>query len=133
MLFRSGNLISETNANYYGDTADFSYDLGPNGYNPIGSIGGTSPATSPVGSFAPNGYGLYDMAGNVGERCWDWAGTPYGQPTTINPTGPPTGSDRVVRGGSWPYNANLARSAKRIYGKPGNSFDHFGFRCVRGG
>src|SRR5450756_823403 len=59
--FPWGNSISESQANYYGRTASFSYDLGPNGYNAIGSIGGTSPATSPVGSFAPNGYGLYDI------------------------------------------------------------------------
>jgi formylglycine-generating enzyme len=52
--FPWGNLISESQANYYGDT-DNTYDLGPNGYNAIGSIGGTSPATSPVGSFPPNG------------------------------------------------------------------------------
>ncbi|MEI8348128.1 MAG: SUMF1/EgtB/PvdO family nonheme iron enzyme [Pseudomonadota bacterium] len=63
--FPWGNLISQTNANYSGNTASYAYDLGPNGLNTIGSLGGTSPATSPVGSFAPNGYGLYDMAGNV--------------------------------------------------------------------
>ena len=71
LRFPWGNTISESQANYYGSTSSYSYDLGPNYYNSIGSIGGTSPATSPVGSFAANGYGLYDMAGNVLEWCWD--------------------------------------------------------------
>jgi formylglycine-generating enzyme required for sulfatase activity len=129
--FPLGNTISESQANYYGDTSGYSYDLGPNGYNSIGIIGG-SPYTSPVGSFAPNGYGLYDMAGNVFEWCWDWYGTPYGQPTTTNPTGPASGSTRVLRGGYWSYLASYSRCAYRNSYYPFIADNPFGFRCVTG-
>ena len=132
LRFPGGNTISESQANYYGFTSSISYDLGPSGWNAVGAVGGsvTIGYTSPVGSFAANGYGLYDMAGNVFEWCWDWYGTPYAG--GINPRGPTSGSHRVLRGGDWGGYANYARCAFRNSFNPNISYYYFGFRCVRG-
>jgi formylglycine-generating enzyme len=127
--FPWGNTISHSQANYLGDTFDYRYDLGPNGYNTIGMAGGL-PYTTPVGSFAANGYGLFDMAGNVWEWCWDWYGTPYAGGS--NPRGPPSGGYRVFRGGDWYSSAAYAGCAYRYKERPIGAYTIFGFRCVRG-
>ena len=87
------------------------------------------PYTSPVGSFAPNGYGLYDTAGNVWEWCWDWAGNYSTDPQT-DPRGPDTGSTRVGRGGNWNFYAEHCRAAYRYGNSPDYIATNIGFRCA---
>ncbi|MGH7994151.1 MAG: formylglycine-generating enzyme family protein [Limisphaerales bacterium] len=128
-----GNTISESQANYQGNTSSFSYDLGPNGYNAVGVSSGY-PYTTPVGYFTPNGFGLYDMTGNIFEWCWDWYGIPYGQPTTNDPTGPATGLEyrRMIRGGFWAsYAQNCKVSWRDDLNAPSTANVAIGFRCVR--
>ena len=81
-----------------------------------------------MGSFAANGYGLNDMAGNVFEWCWDRYGTPYAGGT--DPRGPATGSYRVIRGGSWLGIAGGARCAYRFNRSPTFTGLDIGFRAV---
>jgi len=68
--------------------------------------------TSEVGSYPANAWGLFDMHGNVWEWCSDWYGN-YPSDSATDPVGPSSGSDRVLRGGSWYYNAGDCRSALR--------------------
>jgi len=87
--------------------------------------------TSPVGHYKPNGYGLYDMLGNVWEWCADWYGKDYyGNSPRRNPMGPATGKCRVVRGGSWGVMPRSVRSAVRDWYRPGKRNVNLGFRLA---
>ena len=132
LRFPWGDTVSESQANYYGFPYSFTYDLGPEGYNETFDTNDVTPYTNPTGYFAANGYGLYDMAGNVSEWCWDWYGTPYAGGT--DPRGPASSPEaaRVTRGGDWNSLANGLCCANRYYLAPNVAGDNLGFRTVRG-
>jgi len=85
--------------------------------------------TTPAGSYAANGFGLRDMAGNVWEWCWDWhAEYPGGLVT--DPRGPASGSARLIRGGTWDTSAGYCRVANRYAHTPASRHDSVGFRTA---
>ncbi len=102
--FPWGDTIQHERANYYSDDS-FAYDTSPTRGHHSTYNDGTMPYTSPVGSFAANDYGLYDMAGNILEWCFDW----YPESS---------GLYRVARGGTWYYAAEYCRVAWRLDAQP---------------
>ncbi|MBX3667678.1 MAG: SUMF1/EgtB/PvdO family nonheme iron enzyme [Rhodocyclaceae bacterium] len=87
--------------------------------------------TVAVKALPCNGWGLYQMHGNVREWCADWYGD-YAMGKAVDPAGPPGGRGRVLRGGGWVYDAGYCRSASRSDGEPAERDGRFGFRLARG-
>ncbi len=127
--FPWGDTITHSQANH--NSSSSSYDVSPTrGYHPTYATG-SIPYTSPVGSFGANGYGLYDMAGNVWEWCWDWYDGNYYSTSPSSNRGPTSGSGRVRRGSGWVLDAGGTRSAYRGHDYPSYSDLDLGFRSAR--
>ncbi len=110
-------------------------DASPNATN--ANFGNGSPSHKPVGSYPANGFGLFDIVGNVFEWCWDGHSSVYYQTLAalpqpvLNPRGPSNLDGRVIRGGSSGALGIELRCSYRNYMPPGNHTPYVGLRCVR--
>jgi formylglycine-generating enzyme required for sulfatase activity len=127
-VFAFGNTLRSTQANFQG----FIPYPPINDPRPGGVKGPTLKRTCKVGSYSPNGFGLYDMHGNVVEWCQDWWEEDYYQRSPPkDPTGPANGTVKVFRGGAWDINGFDCRSAFRPFGhKPELRTYDMGFRVA---
>ena len=104
----------------------FLANYNPNPYDKDGFL-----YSAPVGSFPANGYGIFDMSGNAAEWCSDWYDVDYySRSRSENPEGPPSGTYRVIRGGSWYSRAREVRCAARQFFRPSRADGFIGFRLV---
>jgi formylglycine-generating enzyme len=86
--------------------------------------------THPVGQLTKNGFGLYDMSGNVHEWCWDWEKA-YSAWTQTDPVGPKKGRRRILRGGSWRNRGPEVKIVSRRSAEPSSRRKYGGFRICR--
>ncbi len=114
-----------------GTTGEYAGDLASMAWY-SGDSSNRSNRTHAVGTKQPNAWGLYDMHGNVQEWCQDWYSASYynGSPLA-DPGGPSSGSNRVLRGGGWNFNAGGCRAASRRSARPDDRDGYRGFRVVR--
>ena len=118
--FWFGDQVSPEQVNYNGDSP---YAGGQKGLNRRETVA--------VKALPCNGWGLYQMHGNVREWCQDWFGD-YPVETVVDPTGPARGEGRVLRGGGWFSYGWFVRSAYRRHYVPGSRYGAYGFRLARG-
>ncbi|MFZ9880411.1 MAG: formylglycine-generating enzyme family protein, partial [Phycisphaerales bacterium] len=97
-----------------------------------GASGTPTYGTKAVGQKLANGFGLHDTLGNAWEWVNDWySSSYYASSPSSNPTGPASGTSRVLRGGSWPFDTYDVRSSLRFGATPGVTMYDIGFRVAR--
>ena len=129
-VFHDGDQITSDNANFEGSYPYLIEENYVNRRNPDVVTSANRGETIAVDSLAPNGFGLYNMYGNVSEWCFDYYGD-YDTNQTTDPAGPASGSLRVNRGGGWNDFAKQLRSAYRSATTPDTVEQNLGFRIAR--